>query len=73
MAAMYGSSIWAKIAFACVVIALILFIVGFATTSWMVYQTTTTSIRVGLWKYSSCVGTACNEDVVPETLKTGKQ
>ena len=71
MALAYGSSIWAKLALACVVIAMILDIIGFATTSWMVYQTTTTSIRVGLWNMQSCVGTSCVEQVVSDSFKTG--
>ena len=67
----YGSSIWAKLALAAVVIAMILDIVGFATNSWMVYQTTTNSIRVGLWTMKSCVGSACTESSVPDSFKTG--
>lgn len=66
----YGSSIWAKLALAAVVIAMILDIVGFATNSWMVYQTTTNSIRVGLWTMKSCVGSACTESSVPDSFKT---
>ena len=68
---MYGSSIWAKLALAAAIIGMILFIVGYATVSWMVYQTTTNSVRVGLWNMNSCAGTACSERAVADSFKTG--
>ena len=68
---MYGSSLWAKLALAAAIIAMILFIVGYATVSWMVYQTTANSVRVGLWNMDSCAGTACSERAVADSFKTG--
>ncbi|XP_052795616.1 uncharacterized protein LOC128228369 [Mya arenaria] len=62
------ASIWAKLAFVAIVIGLILFIVGFATPSWMVYQITTSSIRVGLWRMRSCSNNACTDEAVNSAL-----
>ncbi|KAH3837342.1 uncharacterized protein LOC127879473 [Dreissena polymorpha] len=63
------ASLWAKLAFLAIVIGLILFIVGFATPSWMVYQVTTTSIRVGLFQMKTCTANACAEEGVNSALK----
>lgn len=67
-----GSSIWAKISFVVIIIGLILQIVAIATVAWMIYQTTTTSIQVGLWKMKSCVTNACTESNIPSSMKDGK-
>ncbi|XP_045216737.2 uncharacterized protein LOC123566572 [Mercenaria mercenaria] len=66
-----NASFWAITALVVVIIAMVLDIVGFATISWMVYQITTNSIRVGLWKMKSCVADACTEGSVSSSLKNG--
>lgn len=63
------ASLWAKIALVVIIIAMVLDIAGFATISWMVYQITTNSVRVGLWQMKSCAGTACTEGSVSSSLK----
>lgn len=72
MALCGNASLWAIIAFVVILIALVLDIAGFATISWMVYQITTNSIKVGLWKMKSCVARACTESSVSSELKNGK-
>lgn len=69
MACCGTASLWAKIALIVAMIAMVLDIAGFATISWMVYQITTNSIRVGLWQMKSCAGTACTEGTISSTLK----
>ena len=66
------SSFWAKIALAAIIIAMILDIIGVATISWMVYQISTNSIKVGLFQMKSCAGFACTTTSVSEGMKDGK-
>ncbi|KAL3866029.1 hypothetical protein ACJMK2_043370 [Sinanodonta woodiana] len=66
------ASSWAKFALIVVSIAMVLDIVGVATTSWMVYRISSTFIRVGLWRMSACTGTTCTENDVAEALKSDK-
>lgn len=66
-----NASLWAIIALVVIIIAMALDIAGFATMSWMVYQITTNSVRVGLWKMKSCVANACTESSVSGSLKNG--
>ncbi|KAK3594348.1 hypothetical protein CHS0354_019257 [Potamilus streckersoni] len=63
------ASNWAKFALIVMSIATVLDIVGVATTSWMVYKVSGSSIRVGLWRMSACTGTTCTENEVAEALK----
>ncbi|KAL4228066.1 hypothetical protein ACF0H5_013502 [Mactra antiquata] len=71
MACCGPASIWAKIAFVVIIIGLILQIVAIATVSWMVYQISTSSMRVGLWRLRTCTSVSCSEGDVPDTLKDG--
>ncbi|XP_060555835.1 uncharacterized protein LOC132716551 [Ruditapes philippinarum] len=64
-----SASLWAIIALVVAIIAMILDIVGVATISWMVYQITTNSIRVGLFRMKSCVAKACTEGDVNSGFK----
>ncbi|RUS76077.1 hypothetical protein EGW08_016151 [Elysia chlorotica] len=56
-----SASIFLKIAFACAALGLLLFVIGFATTSWTIvrprsYQDT----DYGLWEYKHCNGRSCS-------------
>lgn len=50
------SSIFIKVAFVCVLLATLLFIIGFATVSWMVYDQyhTYDTYDYGLWRVKHC-------------------
>ncbi|OWF51370.1 uncharacterized protein LOC110449271 [Mizuhopecten yessoensis] len=66
------SSLWARLALLCIVLSMILFIAGFATTSWMVYAFTSgAKIRVGLWKAQACTSAGtCADRTVPDSYRT---
>ncbi|KAK7116335.1 uncharacterized protein [Littorina saxatilis] len=54
---------WAKMAFVCLFLAMILHIVGWATLNWMIYETSGNVItaNIGLWRQKSCSSGVCNE------------
>lgn len=59
---------WAKWAFIVMCVALILFIVGFATNYWMQNESTTVT-SVGLWKLQTCTSGTCDTQSVPSSYK----
>ncbi|XP_060569337.1 uncharacterized protein LOC132727774 [Ruditapes philippinarum] len=52
------TSVWIKVAFICLLLALVLFVIGFATISWM----TSYNYALGLWKTKSCYNTIRHYD-----------
>lgn len=71
MAVCGTSTGWAKWAFIVMCIALILFIVGFATHYWMQNEGTTVT-SVGLWRLQTCTSGTCATQTVPSSYKNGK-
>ncbi|XP_050406769.2 uncharacterized protein LOC126822065 [Patella vulgata] len=61
MASLRSASIWLKVALATLIIAVILFIVAFATSAWMTHTYRQNYQSIGLWKYRKCGGSTCNE------------
>lgn len=70
MAVCGTSTGWAKWAFIVMCIALILFIVGFATHYWMQNESTTVT-SVGLWRLQTCTSGTCATQTVPSSYKNG--
>ena len=52
-------STWLKIALICISLGVLLFVIGFATESWMVAGTRYRWLGNGLWKYKHCSGSSC--------------
>ncbi|KAL4238138.1 Lens fiber membrane intrinsic protein [Mactra antiquata] len=48
------SSIWVKVGFICLILGTILFVIGFATTAWMVINYRGKSDEYGLWRHIHC-------------------
>ncbi|ESO87666.1 hypothetical protein LOTGIDRAFT_234917 [Lottia gigantea] len=61
MASLRSASTWLKVAFACLIIAVILFIVAFATSAWVSYHYRNDYQSIGLWKGRHCTGNFCTE------------
>ncbi|XP_060074745.1 uncharacterized protein LOC132554439 [Ylistrum balloti] len=66
------ASLWAKLALLFIILSTILFIAGFATTSWMIYAFSSgAKIRVGLWKAQACTSAGtCADRTVPDSYRT---
>ncbi|XP_059150054.1 uncharacterized protein LOC131936934 [Physella acuta] len=55
-----AASTWLKIALGCFSLGLILFVIGFATSSWMVSSNYRNQhMESGLWQHKFCAGSTC--------------
>ncbi|OWF46633.1 uncharacterized protein LOC110455464 isoform X2 [Mizuhopecten yessoensis] len=69
MAGWNTSSTWMKIALICLCLGLLLFVIAFATTGWMVYTAYGYDRANGLWEFKDCTGRGCvSGDVNPNRL-----
>ncbi|KAL4238366.1 Lens fiber membrane intrinsic protein [Mactra antiquata] len=65
------SSIWIKVGFICLILGTILFVIGFATTAWMVIDSYRGhSDEYGLWRHKSCpyIGTCTSQKITERWL-----
>ena len=64
-------STWLKIALICTSLGVLLFVIGFATESWMVAGSRYSWIGKGLWKEKHCSGSACRSGKYSSYLLEG--
>lgn len=64
-------STWLKIALICISLGVLLFVIGFATESWMVAGSRYSWIGKGLWKEKHCSGSACRSGKYSSYLLEG--
>lgn len=53
------TSRWIKTAIILLLVALLLYIIGFATISWLFFDNSRESFEIGLWKVRKCTGDYC--------------
>ncbi|KAH3854038.1 uncharacterized protein LOC127875447 [Dreissena polymorpha] len=61
------SSVWIKVAIICLALALLLFVIGFATTHWMVLSGYRSS-SYGLWSHEYCDHHRCADNKITGAL-----
>ncbi|XP_052768276.1 uncharacterized protein LOC128208757 [Mya arenaria] len=53
------ASVWLKVSVVCLALATLVFVIGFATVSWMSYGGAYGSSDYGLWRHSGCDRSRC--------------
>jgi len=68
----WSASTWMKVALVCQALALILFVIAFATVSWTTMSRTDgiyTAYDHGLWRYEWCTRNRCGDGKIDRALQ----